>query len=188
MKSEALERTWKKTVKENRDVVIPLLSGLMKKELTLQKAAFSDREIQEFVSSKLNQEDAKTTQPQPSEVSSGFGTQLDSRMYTQLPRRLMLKGKPHVIRHSFDILVETANYLFDNELLDDSKIPITTGHSRYLINKEPTHHSGNPFRAAKRLKNGYWIETHSQVSQTIHYAKRLWALADLPATEFVLEY
>ncbi|HHS49483.1 MAG TPA: hypothetical protein ENM99_06605 [Desulfurella acetivorans] len=90
------------------------------------------------------------------------------------PRKMKLKGEVFEVRYSYEILVNTANWLIKNDKLKPSDCPLGIGRGkRYLINKEPKHKYGNDFRAPKRLSNGLWIETHGNTASLINYTKRL---------------
>jgi len=90
------------------------------------------------------------------------------------PRKMKLKGEVFELSNSFEILLNTANWLIKNNKLKPSDCPITIGRGkRNLINKEPKHKNGGDFRAPKKLSNGLWIETHASTASTINYTKRL---------------
>jgi len=90
------------------------------------------------------------------------------------PRKMKLKGEVFELRNSFEILVNTANWLIKNGKLKPSDCPVGIGRGkRNLINKEPKHKYGDDFRAPKKLSNGLWIETHYSTAGCINYAKRL---------------
>jgi hypothetical protein len=87
---------------------------------------------------------------------------------------MKLKGEVFELHNSYEILVNTANWLIKNGKLKPSDCPVGTGGGkRNLINKEPKHKYGNNFRAPKKLSNGLWIETHYSTASCINYAKRL---------------
>ncbi len=90
------------------------------------------------------------------------------------PRKMKLKGEVFELRNSFEILVNTANWLIKNGKLKPSDCPVGIGRGkRNLINKEPKHKYGDDFRAPKKLSNGLWIETHYSTASCINYTKRL---------------
>ncbi|HUV01876.1 MAG TPA: hypothetical protein VMW67_00215 [Desulfobacteria bacterium] len=73
-----------------------------------------------------------------------------------------------------DVLVETANWLIDENLLKEENIPMDVGgYKRYLINTKKVHKDGSSFHEAKTLKNGMFIETHESKKNCIEYAKRM---------------
>jgi len=89
-------------------------------------------------------------------------------------RKMKLKSDVFELRYSFEILVNTANWLIKNGKIRPSDCPIGIGRSkRYLINKEPKHKYGDDFRAPKKLSNGLWIETNYSTASCINYSKRL---------------
>jgi len=88
---------------------------------------------------------------------------------------MKLRGEVFELSKSFEILVNTANWLINNGKLKPSDCPVGIGRGkRYLINKEPKHNKyGYGFRAPKKLSKGLWIETHYSTTDCINYAKRL---------------
>ncbi|MBT9145811.1 MAG: hypothetical protein DDT42_01688 [candidate division WS2 bacterium] len=90
------------------------------------------------------------------------------------PRKMKLRGEVFELRNSFEILVNTANWLIKSGKLKPSDCPVGIGRGkRNIINKEPKHKYGDDFRAPKKLSNGLWIETHYSTAGCINYTKRL---------------
>jgi len=85
-------------------------------------------------------------------------------------RGIVINGEFVPCRLSKEILVKTAEWLISREKL---KVPMQSGHKRYLINREPKHRLGEPFRAPEKLSNGWWIETSQSTESCIRYARRL---------------
>lgn len=83
---------------------------------------------------------------------------------------ISIKGEFIPCIHSYDILVKTAEWLINRNIL---KVPIESGYKRYLVNREPKHRSGESFTAPKKLSNGWCIETHYSTKSCIKNAKRL---------------
>ena len=84
-----------------------------------------------------------------------------------------IEGHFTPLQFSYGILIKIGNLLIENGWLKEKDIPYSTGHKRFLINKEPVHMDGSSFRQPKKLMNGWYIETHSSVDQTKKYAKEL---------------
>jgi hypothetical protein len=88
--------------------------------------------------------------------------------------RIEIQGEIISCSHQYDILVETANWLIDNDNLKEEDVPIDIGGNiKYLIHSKPEHKDGSKFRSPKELKNGMYIETKSGLRATVEYAKRL---------------
>lgn len=101
-------------------------------------------------------------------------TPIESISWRGSPRKMKLKGEIFELHNSFEILVNTANWLIKNGKLKASDCPVGIGRGkRNLINNEPKHKYGDAFRAPKKLSNGLWIETHYSTASCINYAKRL---------------
>ena len=77
------------------------------------------------------------------------------------------------VRNSFDMLVNTAEWLIKRGKLRKDNCPVVAGHKRYLVNIEPKHRYGDDFRAPKRLSSGLIIETHFSTSHCIIKAREL---------------
>jgi hypothetical protein len=104
------------------------------------------------------------------------------------PRKMKLKGDVFELRNSYEILVNTANWLIKNGKLKPSDCPVGIGRGkRYLVNKEPKHKYDEDFRAPKKLSNGLWIETHYSTASCINYAKRLLERFGVPSDILAIE-
>jgi hypothetical protein len=88
------------------------------------------------------------------------------------PTRMRLSGETFDLRNSFEILVNTANWLIKKGKLTRSDAPIAAGPKRYLVNTEPKHRYGDMLQPRK-LSNGMVIETHYSTSSCIQYSRRL---------------
>ena len=95
---------------------------------------------------------------------SGIGTQ---------PRKIKVGPDTYEIRNSYDILVNTAEWLIKKGGLKEDRCPIATGHKRNLVNTQPKHRYGDDFRAPKKLSNGLYIETHASTAGCITNARKL---------------
>lgn len=74
----------------------------------------------------------------------------------------------------------------DNRLLDKSKIPVSSGYRRYIINTKPIHSDGQHFRIPRKLNSGYYVEVHNDPQKQVEYARRLLKEAGLSETELKL--
>jgi hypothetical protein len=88
--------------------------------------------------------------------------------------KISIDGEFYSINYSYDILVNTAEFLVKEGKIKryDCPIDITRG-KRYLIHKEPIHSDGVKFFAPKELSNGLFIEVHLSTDNTINHAKSL---------------
>jgi len=76
------------------------------------------------------------------------------------PRKMKLRGEVFELRNSFEILVNTANWLIKNGKLKTSDCPVIIGRGkRCLINRQAKHPDHSDFRSPKKLSNGLSIET-----------------------------
>lgn len=77
-----------------------------------------------------------------------------------------------------ELLIKTAEYLFENNLLYKSDLPIDTGVNRYLISKEPLH-KHREFIKPEELSNGAYIETNWSSKDTVRKIKKLAKMTDV---------
>jgi hypothetical protein len=89
------------------------------------------------------------------------------------PTRMKLGTYQEDIKHSYEILTKTAEWLIGQGKLKASDCPISSGRRRNIVNAEPKHRDGGDFRAPRKLSNGLWVETHHSTAGCIGYAKRL---------------
>lgn len=59
-----------------------------------------------------------------------------------------------------ECLANVANFLFKNDYLLKSDLPIKSGYKRYLINSEPVHQTGDEMFRPKELQQDLYIETN----------------------------
>ena len=88
-------------------------------------------------------------------------------------RKMKLKNEIFELRNSFEILVNTANWVIKNSKLKSSDCPVPAGSKRNLVNTQPKHKYGDDFRSPKELSNGLWIETSYSTTGCITQARRL---------------
>ena len=74
----------------------------------------------------------------------------------------------------------------DYKLLDKSRIPVSSGYKRFIINIKPVHNDGKHFTAPAKLNCGYWVETHNSGQKSIEYAKRLLRASGIQESELKL--
>jgi DNA-directed RNA polymerase delta subunit len=116
-----------------------------------------------------------TTNSKVKEISSSIDDEpIPATISGSDSRKMKLKGEPFDIRNSYDIIVNTANWLIKNGKLKPSDCPLTIGRGKnYLINREPKHRDESDFLAPKKLSNGLWIMANNSDAGHIKYAKRL---------------
>lgn len=170
-KVQILDEIWKSLLDEPEEMI----KGLMPVVRSLINQGYPDYQFEETEIEDLLKERVKEIISAPSDEESASEQPEDIiSPKIESPRKMKLKGEVFELRNSFEILVNTANWLIKNNKLKPSDCPITIGRGkRNLINKEPMHKYGGDFRAPKKLSNGLWIETHASTASTINYTKRL---------------
>ncbi len=170
-KAKILDEIWQSLLEEPEEMIkglIPVVKSIITQGYPDYQ--FEDTEIEDLLKERVKEmipgRSGEETLPEtPIQPISGRG---------ESPRKMKLKGEVFELHNSYEILVNTANWLIKNGKLKPSDCPVGTGGSkRNLINKEPKHKYGNNFRAPKKLSNGLWIETHYSTASCINYAKRL---------------
>lgn len=115
----------------------------------------------------------RTYQREGANVSIYIFDALASKKVVPKPRKMIIGSDTYEIRHSYDILVNTAEWLIKKVKLRKENCPIVSGHKRNLVNIQPKHRYEDNFRASKRLSNGLYIETHYSTTSCITNARKL---------------
>ena len=170
-KGQILDEIWQSLLEEPEEMIKGLMP-VVKSIITqgYPEYHFEDTEIEDLL-----RERVKEIILGPSEEETPSDTPIEPiSLRGESPRKMKLKGDVFELHNSFEILVNTANWLIKNGRLRPSDCPVGIGRGkRNLINKEPKHKYGGDFRAPKKLSNGLWIETHYSTAGCINYAKRL---------------
>ncbi len=170
-KVQILDEIWQSLLDEPEEMI----KGLMPVVKSLINQGYPDYQFEDTEIEDLLKERVKEIISGPSEEESQFEVSEEPvSWHGGSPRKMKLKGEVFELRNSFEILVNTANWLIKNGKLKPSDCPVGIGRGkRNLINREPKHKYGDGFRTPKRLSNGLWIETHYSTVGTINYTKRL---------------
>lgn len=189
-KQDLLSETWQTVISSPESLVEPI-SKIVRQQILNDSSNFSDEDIREFVHMKLIELTNRGVGTASQNGYVDFESEImeipsDTRIFDRRPTKLTIRNFSKDLRSFGEILVETANYLIDNRLLDRSKIPIYSGYKRYIINTKPFHNNGEPFRVPAKLNCGYYVETHNSGQKSIEYAKRLLREAGLSEKELKL--
>jgi hypothetical protein len=168
-KVQILEEVWASLLEAPEEIIKALIPAV--KNLIVAgypSYQFQDAEIEDFVRDRLKGMIPEMPEPfEPTEESEG------PYRKAERPNSMKLGGEVFEIQNSYEILVNTANWLIKKGLLKPSDCPVPAGHKRYLIHKEPKHKYGDHFRAPKKLSNGLFVETHYSTAGCVNYARRL---------------
>jgi hypothetical protein len=149
---------------------VSLTKGVVPVFLSIAKEAHPDydlttEEVADFIQERLNE--IISPQPDyplaPENISTGI----------EGPRTMRIERDTFTVRNSYDVLVNTAEWLIRKGRLRRENCPVVSGHKRYLVNIAPKHRHGDDFRAPKKLSNGLFIETHYNTSHCIANARKL---------------
>lgn len=170
-KIQILDEIWQSFLDEPEEMI----KGLIPMVKSIITQGYPDYQFEDTEIEDLLKERVKEIVSGPSEEETPSETLTEQITWRgESPRKMKLKGEFFEFRNSFEILVNTANWLIKNGKLRPSDCPVGIGRSkRNLINKEPKHKYGDDFRAPKKLSNGLWIETHYSTAGCINNAKRL---------------
>jgi len=169
-KVQILDEIWQSLLDEPEEMI----KGLMPVVKSIISQGYPDYQFEDAEIEDLLIERVKEIISGPSEEGIPTDESGESVSPPGGPRKMKLKGEVFELRYSFEILVNTANWLIKNGKVKPSDCPVGIGRGKTnLINKEPKHKYGDDFRAPKKLSNGLWIETHNNRAGHIRSAKRL---------------
>ncbi|MBU2436521.1 MAG: hypothetical protein KKE55_02345 [Candidatus Omnitrophica bacterium] len=171
-KVQILDEIWQSLLDEPEEMI----KGLMPVVKSIISQGYPDYQFEDTEIEDLLKERVKEIISGPSGEGTSSETSIESIPWRGggSPRKMKLKGEVFELRNSFEILVNTANWLIKNNKLKLSDCPVGVGRGkRNLINKEPKHKYGDDFRAPKKLSNELWIETHNSTAGCINDTKRL---------------
>jgi len=170
-KAQILDKIWQSLLNEPEEMI----KGLMPVVKSLISQGYPDYQFEDTEIEDLLKERVKGILSGPYEEEGQFEMPEDHTSWDGSgPRKMKLGSEVFELHNSFEILVNTANWLIRHGKLKQSDCPVQIARGRRnLINKKPKHTSGKDFTAPKKLSNGLWIETHYSTGTTISYAKRL---------------
>lgn len=169
-KLQILDEIWHSLLDEPKDLVkgfIPIFETLIKEGYPQYE--FDQTEIEDFIKERVKELISPTEE-------STIETIPDVESIENLvfnPRKMKIGSDTYEIRNSYDILVNTAEWLIKKAKLRKENCPIVSGHKRNLVHIQPKHRYGDNFRAPKRLSNGLYIETHYSTTSCITNARKL---------------
>jgi len=89
------------------------------------------------------------------------------------PKQMILNNTTYNLsKPSWEILVNTANWLIKQGKLTSKNCPVVVGPKRYLVHTIPEH-GHRRFMAGRKLSNGLWIECHWSYTDAIKHAYTL---------------
>jgi predicted type IV restriction endonuclease len=168
-KLQILDEIWQSLVEEPREIIdglIPVFEKLINEGYPQYK--FATVEFEDFIKERVQELISPAI-----EFISEVNTESDSPTDRIRHEKIKIGNDDYEIRKSYEILTYTANWLIKQGKLKPTDCPIGIGYKRNLINKEPKHKFGEPFRASKKLTNGLYIEVHASTAGCINNARRL---------------
>lgn len=168
-KDQSLEESWRKLVADP-DQVASGLVGMISSLADSPELPIEVDYIRGFVTAKVRE----LLGPSFRTKETGDHSADDETPAVPGARAMAIGDKRWEFRNSFEILVNTGNWLADQGKLSRTNCPVVIGRSkRYLVNTSKKHLNGDPFRAPKRLSNDLWIETSFSEPGALSNARRL---------------
>jgi len=165
-KLQILDEIWQSLLDEPKEMIkglIPVFEGLIKEGYPNYEFEASD--VEDFIRERIRELISPLT-----ETVSGTIVERGKVQFGERPRKMKIERDVFGIRNSYEILINTANWLIKKGKLKLSDCPVGMGHKRNLVNREPKHKYGDNFTAPKKLSNGLWIETHYSTAHCINNA------------------
>jgi len=169
-KLQILDEIWHSLLDEPKDLArgfIPVFDSLIKEGYP--EYEFDQTEIEDFIKERVKELISPTEDSTMEPIPISGPTEWKSAQ----PRKMKIGTDTYEIRNSYDILVNTAEWLIKKGRLRRENCPIASGHKRNLVNIQPKHRYGDDFRAPKRLSNGLYIEAHYSTASCITNARKL---------------
>jgi len=169
-KLQILDEIWHSLLDEPKDLVkgfIPIFESLIKEGYPQYE--FELTEIEDFIKERVKELISPTEETTIESISIVEPTKWRGAQR----RKMKIESDIYEIRNSYDILVNTAEWLIKKSKLRSDNCPIVSGYRRNLVNSQPKHRYGDGFRAPKKLSNGLFIETHASTAGCINNARKL---------------
>lgn len=170
-KLQILDEIWQSLLDEPRDLVkgfIPVFDSLIREGYP--DYIFDDSEIEDFIKERVKE---LIFPREEAPIEPGPLIEPTTLLRGARPREMKIGTDTYEIKNSYDILINTAEWLIRKGKLKKDDCPIAAGHKRNLVNIQPKHRYGDDFRAPKRLSNGLYIETHYSTANCINNARRV---------------
>ena len=168
-KLQILDEIWESLLDEPKEItkgLIPVFDGLIKEGYPAYE--FQPSDIEDFIKERVRDlfASASVASPEPSEEPASWQP-------SERQGKMKIGTDVFDIRNSFDVLVNTGNWLIQKGKLKKSDCPISAGYKRNLIHTEAKHKYGDNFVCPKQLSNGLWMETKYSNAGCINTARRL---------------
>jgi hypothetical protein len=168
-KLQILDEIWQSLLDEPKDLVkgfIPVFSDLIKERHPGYE--FPNSEIEDFIKERVKELIS------PREEAGTDAIIIDNTTSRDTNKREMKIGTEiYKIKHAYDILINTAEWLIKKGKLKKDDCPIGAGYKRNLIHTQPIHIDGARFSSPKQLSNGLFIETKYSNTNCINKARTL---------------
>ncbi len=121
---------------------------------------------------------------QPQHAQKGISI-YDFKAKENLPVYLICKNDhPIMCKHWINILEGIANYLIENNYINESDCPIKSGPKNAILNTSKKHQTGVAMRWHKQIKRNFYLNTNLSTQGMIDNAKKLLKYSNLPLDDF----
>lgn len=174
-KSQILYGVWTSLLNKPEEIIkglIPIVKIIIGKDHP--DYPFNDAEIEDFLMEQIREITTLKITDKP-EISTMIEEtkDYDGRKTPRKPKTMRLAGEVISVKIANKILVNTANWLIRKGKLKISDCPIPAGPNNYLVNIEPIHRNGSPFKNREKLSNGLWIFTNFNSDNCEEHSRRL---------------
>lgn len=177
VKIRAFEEIWKSYLNDPKEIKNVLKEHF---KITLKEGypevEYEEEEIEEFLEEKM-EDWIKQIEKETEEIEIVEQVEEPEEFEETSLQELKIDNDIFEIKSARDILIKTAEWLIQQGKLKEEDCPLPAGSIkstiRYLVNKEPVHKNGKPFRAGKKLSNGLFIETHYSRADIIRLSRSL---------------
>lgn len=162
-----LDEVWQSLLEDPKNLakgIVPVFQSLAKDAHPDYELA--SEEIDDFVQERLHE--ILSSQSEVYQIPPEHG-----EIRVEGPRTMRIERDSFQVRNSYEILVNTAEWLVKKGKLRRESCPVASGHKRHLVNIEPKHRYGDDFRAPRKLSNGFFVETHYSTANCIANARKL---------------
>jgi hypothetical protein len=170
-KNNILDNLWRSLLKKPEEIIegfIPIINNKLKVEY--KEYSFDTTEIKCYLKERINELITPMPKEEYTPPKPPIGPDIQK---TYGLRKLHIGKDSYSFSKTYEILINTAEWLIKNEKMKGTDCPIPSGPTRYLVNTRPIRKDGQPMRAPKRLSNGLYVETHWHEPATIMYARKL---------------
>ena len=166
--------TWEKKL-NNDELIQPLIRPL--RDSLPRELRVPPKDVREFVKTKLTEKVIRQTQLESQKTTIDETEQSQPQPEPQptppdTGRAVILAGEPFPVKHVYEILTQTVEWLIQSNHISPEECPIALqeGARNYIIHSQPIHGSGRHFVRQKQLSNGLYLDINWKQSNLVRRA------------------